>query len=133
MKPNLDRLHAVVTEARQRKAEGYTGKDIWKEDLKPDAAVRAKIVPLLEDERDRLKAQLEEVSSGVQIRDTTANRPVFLRVQLDQRNRQLQAQMQANVRARDEADEECGRLLDVLQEVRALSCQASEGTHDSAG
>lgn len=96
VKPNLDRLHAVVVEAKKRKAQGYTGKDIWKEDLKPDAAVRAKLVPLLEEERDRLKAQLEE---------------------LDQRNRKLQAEMQANVQARDAADKECGKLLDVLQEI----------------
>lgn len=61
MKPNLDRLHAVVTEARRRRSEGYTGKDIWREDLKPAAAARAQIVPLLEEERDKLKAQLEEV------------------------------------------------------------------------
>jgi len=96
VKPNLDKLHAVVTDARQRKAEGYAGKDIWKEDLKPDAAVRAKLVPLLEGERDRLKAQLEE---------------------LDQRNRRLQTEMQANVQARDAADDESGKLLDVLDEI----------------
>lgn len=71
MKPNLDRLHAVVTEARQRKEEGYTGKDVWKEDLKPDAAVRARIVPLLEEERDRLKAQLETVSFSAHLKMTT--------------------------------------------------------------
>lgn len=61
VKPNLDRLHAVATEARRRRDEGYKGKDIWREDLKPDASARAKIVPLLEEERDRLKTQLWEV------------------------------------------------------------------------
>ncbi|GJE93303.1 hypothetical protein PsYK624_094620 [Phanerochaete sordida] len=97
VKPNLDKLHTVVTEARKRQAQGYEGKDVWKEDLKPDAAVRAKIVPMLEEERDRLRAQLEE---------------------LDQRNRILQAEMQSNVQARDAADEECGKLLDLLEEVQ---------------
>lgn len=62
VKENLDKLHAVVTEARARKqAEDYDGKDIWKEDLPPRAAVRAKTVPLLQQERDRLKAELAEV------------------------------------------------------------------------
>ena len=63
MKLNVDRLHAVITEAKERQKEGYTGKDVWKEDLKPDAATRARIVPLLEEERERLKTQLEEVRS----------------------------------------------------------------------
>lgn len=61
VKPNIDRLHAVVTEARARKQAGYTGKDVWTESLHPSAAARAQIVPLLVDERDRLKAQLAEV------------------------------------------------------------------------
>ncbi len=67
MKENLDKLHAVVTEARTRKQTGYDGKDVWKEDLQPRAAVRARTVPLLEKERDRLKAQLEEVRDAVYI------------------------------------------------------------------
>ena len=61
MKNNIDRLHAVVTEARARKRAGYEGKDIWKEDLQPGAAARAQIMPLLVEEREWLKAQLEEV------------------------------------------------------------------------
>ena len=52
VKPNIDRLHTVVTEARARKQAGYDGKDVWKEDLHPSAAARAQIVPLLEEERD---------------------------------------------------------------------------------
>ena len=39
-------------------------------------------------------------------------------LQLDKANRKLQAEMQANVRARDAADEEAGKLLDLLEEVR---------------
>ena len=62
VKPNIDRLHTVVTEARARKQAGYDGKDVWKEDLHPSAAARAQIVPLLEEERERLRRQLEEVS-----------------------------------------------------------------------
>ncbi len=61
VKPNVDKLHAVVTEARARKKAGYTGKDIWREDVQPSAAARARIIPILEAERDRLRVQLEEV------------------------------------------------------------------------
>lgn len=61
VKPNVDRLHAVVTDARARKKAGYKGNDIWREDLQPSAAARARIMPILESERGRLKAQLEEV------------------------------------------------------------------------
>lgn len=62
MKENLDNLHAVVTEARSRKQTNYNGKDVWREDLHPSAAVRARTIPLLEQERDRLLAELKEVS-----------------------------------------------------------------------
>lgn len=61
VKPNIDRLHAVVTEARARKQAGYEGKDVWKEELDPGAAARAQILPLLVTEKERLKAQLDEV------------------------------------------------------------------------
>ncbi|KAJ3479161.1 hypothetical protein NLI96_g9252 [Meripilus lineatus] len=96
VKDNLDRLHAVVTEARARKQTGYTGKDVWKEDLQPRAAVRARTIPLLEQERDRLMAELAE---------------------LDSNNLDLQAEMQANVEARSVADKESAELLDILEEA----------------
>ena len=58
----MDKLHAVVTEAKARKqADDVDGADIWKEDLAPRAAVRAKTIPLLQQERDRLMAELDEV------------------------------------------------------------------------
>ena len=43
-------------------------------------------------------------------------------LQLDQRNRGLQAEMQINVKARDAADAECVHLLDFLAEVRSTNC-----------
>ncbi|KAI0690309.1 hypothetical protein BC835DRAFT_1365226 [Cytidiella melzeri] len=98
VKPNVDKLHAVITEAKERKKAVYTGKDVWREDVQPSAAARARIMPILESERDRLKAQLEE---------------------LDQRNRVLQAEMQANVQAKADADDQSNRLLDELD--KALS------------
>jgi hypothetical protein len=65
VKPNVDRLHAVITDARARKKAGYSGNDIWREDVLPSAATRARIIPLLQTERDRLKAQLEAVRALV--------------------------------------------------------------------
>ena len=61
VKENLDNLHAVVTAARARKQADYDSKDVWREDLQPRAAVRARTIPLLERERDRLRAELAQV------------------------------------------------------------------------
>lgn len=70
---NLDTLHQVVTEARARRqqqrqqggdssdAGGGSGKDTWRADLQPRAAVRARMIPALERERDLLRARLADV------------------------------------------------------------------------
>lgn len=47
---------------------------------------------------------------------TTLNLPILK--QLDQSNLKLQAEIQANVKAREDADAEATALLDVLEEVR---------------
>ncbi|KAH9888792.1 hypothetical protein C8Q73DRAFT_708262 [Cubamyces lactineus] len=98
VKENLDNLHAVVTAARARKQAGYDGKDAWKEDLQPRAAVRARTIPLLEKERDRLRAELS---------------------QLTEENLDLQSQMQHNVQAKEDADADAARLLDILDRAFA--------------
>lgn len=61
MKDNIDVLHAVVTEARARKQGGEIGVDVWREDLQPMAAVRARTVPVLQSEAERLRMTLEQV------------------------------------------------------------------------
>ncbi|PCH44061.1 hypothetical protein WOLCODRAFT_104541 [Wolfiporia cocos MD-104 SS10] len=98
VRENLDNLHAVVTEARARKQSAYSGKDVWKENLQPAEAVRARTIPLLEQERDRLRAELAK---------------------LDAENLELQGKMQANVQKREEVDAETSRLLDTLDEILA--------------
>ena len=65
VKENLDILHAVVLDATERKKNGTAGNDIWKEDLRPQAAIRARTVPLLEAEAQRLRAMLSEVRSAL--------------------------------------------------------------------
>ncbi|KAM5544318.1 hypothetical protein V8D89_001978 [Ganoderma adspersum] len=92
VKENLDNLHAVVTAARARKQADYDSKDVWREDLQPRAAVRARTIPLLEHERDRLRAEL---------------------TQLTEENSELESQMRQNVRGTEEADRDAVRLLDV--------------------
>ncbi|KAI0330874.1 hypothetical protein GY45DRAFT_1323001 [Cubamyces sp. BRFM 1775] len=98
VRENLDNLHAVVTAARARKQAGYDGKDVWREDLQPRAAVRARTIPLLEKERDRLRAELS---------------------QLTEENLELQSQMQRNVQAKEDADADAARLLDILDRAFA--------------
>ncbi|KAH9942029.1 hypothetical protein B0H21DRAFT_869144 [Amylocystis lapponica] len=98
VKENLDRLHAMVTEARVRKKTGYDGQDVWREDLRPNAAVWARTVPVLEKERDRLRAELAT---------------------MDKENLELQNQIQNNVTSREEVDGETAALLGMLEEIHA--------------
>jgi hypothetical protein len=58
----LDELGAISKEAKARQqAGGYNGKDVWRDDLAPRDAVRARTIPLLENERVRLEQELKEV------------------------------------------------------------------------
>lgn len=61
LKQCIDDLHAAVVDAKLRKQRGEVRSDIWREDLHPRAATRARTVPLLENERERLLAELQEV------------------------------------------------------------------------
>ena len=63
LKQCIDDLHAAVVDAKLRKQKGEVRPDIWREDLHPRAATRARTVPLLERERERLLAELQEVLS----------------------------------------------------------------------
>ena len=57
----LDTLHEHVTEARAFKKAEIIPKNAWKRDLEPRTAVRARTVPTLEKERDRMRERLQEV------------------------------------------------------------------------
>ncbi|KZP30545.1 hypothetical protein FIBSPDRAFT_1038201 [Athelia psychrophila] len=96
VKPNIDILHAIVTEARARKQSGGTGTDVWKEGIEPQAATRARALPSLEKEATKLRTTL---------------------AQIEQENLQLQTQMQSNVHERNEVDAKVTELLDILDEV----------------
>ncbi|KAI6152441.1 hypothetical protein BKA82DRAFT_4111324 [Pisolithus tinctorius] len=63
IRENINTLHAVVTEARAGKQRAEVDrKDLWKEDLDPLGAVRARTVPVLQAERERLKETLHQAS-----------------------------------------------------------------------
>lgn len=54
----------MVGEAKARKASGEpTGKDSWTRVLEPKEAIRARVVPVLRDEKERLEKILAEVCS----------------------------------------------------------------------
>ena len=61
LKQCVDDLHAAVVDAKLRKQKGVVRPDVWREDLHPRAATRARTIPLLEKERERLLAELQEV------------------------------------------------------------------------
>ena len=58
---NVDALHKIVTDAKDRKAYGNMGNDTWKGDLDPRVAVCARTVPVLTSEAERLRAKVAEV------------------------------------------------------------------------
>ena len=58
---NIDTLHRIVLEAKERKALGEVRKDAWKEDLDPRTAVCARTIPHLESEAERLRERLAAV------------------------------------------------------------------------
>jgi len=67
LKQSIDDLHAAVVDAKLRKQRGEVRTDVWREDLHPRAATRARTVPLLERERERLLAELQEVFSSISL------------------------------------------------------------------
>ena len=86
--------------------------DIWREDLHPRAATRARTIPLLERERERLLAELQEV-----LRWPFSSVAAHIQFQLENENLELQGEIASNVRQFDKNEKEAGSLLDVLDEV----------------
>ncbi|KAG2356246.1 hypothetical protein BDR07DRAFT_1380931 [Suillus spraguei] len=92
-------LHAVVSEARARKQRGEIhGKDVWRENLAPHAAVRARTVRVMESEIERLRAELQALEGD---------------------NATLYAQCEDNDEKQRVADAKTVELLDILDDVYA--------------
>ncbi|KAI9573746.1 hypothetical protein HD554DRAFT_2251245 [Boletus coccyginus] len=97
VRDSINILHRVVTDARARKQRGeMEAKDIWKEDLEPRAAVRARTVPVLESEVEKLKATLQG---------------------LEEENQALYEQVKSNVHRQREADAKTAELLKIFDDV----------------
>ncbi|KIL69439.1 hypothetical protein M378DRAFT_21594 [Amanita muscaria Koide BX008] len=90
---NVDTLHRIVLEAKERKASGEVSKDAWRQDLDPRTAVCARTIPQLESEVQRLRESL---------------------VALETENRKLQATVEENTKATDAANQRSKDLLDKL-------------------
>ncbi|KAG8696367.1 hypothetical protein FRC09_008553 [Ceratobasidium sp. 395] len=61
----IDALDGAVAEAKKRLADGTSGtqKDEWKPELDPRSAVRARVLPVLDQESARLQKELEELEA----------------------------------------------------------------------
>jgi len=92
----IDTLHKCVLEAKDSQKKGVVPKDAWRADLAPRAAVRARTAPVLEEERDRMRVQLEE---------------------LEKENLELIAELEREKNDRATADAECQKLLNALDET----------------
>lgn len=108
----IDDLHAAVVDAKLRKQKGEIRPDTWREDLHPRAATRARTVPLLERERERLLAELQEVFLL-----TPPSAIAHAPSQLEGENLRLQEEIASNVRQFGENEKKAESLLDVLDEV----------------
>jgi hypothetical protein len=58
---NIDILHKIVTDAKDRKLRGEARKDTWQEHLEPKVAVCARTIPVLTSETMRLREQIAKV------------------------------------------------------------------------
>ncbi|EDR14068.1 uncharacterized protein LACBIDRAFT_305478 [Laccaria bicolor S238N-H82] len=93
---NIDVLHKLVTDAKERKTHEELGKDVWKEDLEPRVAVCARTIPILDAEVKRLRERLAKAKDN---------------------NSLIQVQLDENVKATDEANACALEILDSLDDV----------------
>ncbi|KAI0046731.1 hypothetical protein FA95DRAFT_1344364 [Auriscalpium vulgare] len=97
LQENLDRLQAVVDDARRRKRSGEPRPlNAWREDLEPRAATCARTIPTLEAERDKLRKQLTE---------------------LEAHNTELEATLKESVDTKVVADEKIAEIFAFLDEL----------------
>ncbi|KAG6873505.1 hypothetical protein C0995_014773 [Termitomyces sp. Mi166 len=109
---NIDILHRVVNEAKERKAQGEVNKDVWRENLNPREAVSARTIPIIESEVKRLREALAEVWLALDVYLS------FLRShQIQEENRSLQTQIEENVTAVVNTKKTAKQLLDKLDRV----------------
>ncbi|KDR80566.1 hypothetical protein GALMADRAFT_240879 [Galerina marginata CBS 339.88] len=96
MRENIDTLHKVVNDAKERKLKDDAEKDTWKGDLDPKVAVCARTVPVLKSEAARLRAMIS---------------------QLEEENQELESELQSKVDGTNNANEQVLEILDNLDAV----------------
>ncbi|KAJ3516176.1 hypothetical protein NLJ89_g1282 [Agrocybe chaxingu] len=114
---NVDILHQVVNDGKERKANKAAGNDTWKDKLDPRVAVAARTIPILSAEATRLRALI---------------------AQLEDENRQLESELQETVKATDDMNESVLELLNnfdtvlegwkqvPMEEIEAWTVQTAE-------
>lgn len=119
---NIDILHTIVNQAKERKAKGDIGKDVWREGLKPRAAVCARTVPMLEAEAKKLRSTLAAVSiflsSFRYLLNSVVDITLLILLQMEDENQRLQAQLEDDVRATNESHDGVIELMDKLDKVQ---------------
>ncbi|KAF9074940.1 hypothetical protein BDP27DRAFT_1287102 [Rhodocollybia butyracea] len=101
LRENIDILHAIVTEAKERKKAGIPPvDDSWREGLDTRTAVCARTVPVLEQEAKRLRESLSTAS-----------------FRLESSNSEIELEIRANTQAADDADARSALLFKQLREV----------------
>ncbi|PPR03204.1 hypothetical protein CVT26_008052 [Gymnopilus dilepis] len=93
IRENIDTLHKVINDAKERKLRGDAGKDTWQDNLDPKVSVCARTVPVLKFEAARLRDLIS---------------------QLEEENRNLEVELQTKVDATNNANEQVIDLLDQI-------------------
>jgi tyrosinase len=60
---NVDILHKIVQDSKDRKSKGEARNDAWRENINPRTSICAKTIPVVEKGIARLQRQLKEVSA----------------------------------------------------------------------
>ncbi|KAJ8473593.1 hypothetical protein ONZ45_g16235 [Pleurotus djamor] len=97
---NIDILHAIISEAKDRKQRGEIRNDVWRQDLEPHNAVSARTVPSLDSAVKRLEELLAEE---------------------EQACIELQAELQQNAESKQQENEQADALLDKMHRINSAS------------
>lgn len=112
---SIDALDEAVVEAKKNQASGKTGhqKDEWKPEIDPRSAVRARVLPVLEQEQLRLQKELDDVC-GFPLCPLYQLTPL----KLEKQNREYIAKIEQTISERKSTDRECKQLLGRFEQVR---------------
>lgn len=94
---NIDILHKIVTDAKDRRLVGDARKDTWQDDLDPKVAVCARTIPVLQLEAARLRGMMAKV---------------------EEENRLLELELENKSTATTQTQERIQELLDKVDTAR---------------